>query len=356
MDQRATFLGRCDAGRGCAGNSARAPRTACTSAHASLARDAAASTSGPAPTRITISAPCSSTPAAPARSPETIPPSRVRRRGGRHARGGIGSRGFGSRRGRRRARRGTRARSSRRPRRRTPGAHSALRRSALLGKCDGDEGTGFSWREQDRQRPRSRVKGTIALTVPPCTPSCARIVAGTAGTCPSAPRTPQHTTMPAPVHNLAPRVHAHDARLAGGNLARQSPVCVASCAAPVVAAPPHPPLAALLRLSHPTQKPRAPPPREPRAPQLGDDQRDPDAEKPTPSAALTFPHDPKPSTYSSNGFCVAVKTFGSIRGDIAASSRPHPRHSGADFSSPGVPRVSVANRVRAVANLSVSVA
>ena len=192
MDQRATFLGRCDAGRGCAGNSARAPRTACTSAHASLARDAAASTSGPAPTRITISAPCSSTPAAPARSPARYRPRAyvVRSDAMRAAGSGPGgSEADEDDEGRDGV---TRARSSRRPRRRTPGAHSALRRSALIGKCDGDE-AGFSWREQDRQRPRSRVKGTIALTVPPCTPSCARIVAGTAGTCPSAPRTPRST-------------------------------------------------------------------------------------------------------------------------------------------------------------------
>ena len=45
-------------------------RTACMSAHASRARDAAASTAGPDPTRSTMSAPCSRTPAAASRSPE----------------------------------------------------------------------------------------------------------------------------------------------------------------------------------------------------------------------------------------------------------------------------------------------
>ena len=48
----------------------RRVRTACMSAHASRARDAAASTVGPDPTRSTMSAPCSRTPAAASRSPD----------------------------------------------------------------------------------------------------------------------------------------------------------------------------------------------------------------------------------------------------------------------------------------------
>ena len=48
----------------------RRVRTACMSAHASRARDAAASTAGPDPTRSTMSAPCSRTPAAASRSPD----------------------------------------------------------------------------------------------------------------------------------------------------------------------------------------------------------------------------------------------------------------------------------------------
>ena len=48
----------------------RRVRTACMSAHARRARDAAASTAGPDPTRSTMSAPCSRTPAAASRSPD----------------------------------------------------------------------------------------------------------------------------------------------------------------------------------------------------------------------------------------------------------------------------------------------
>ena len=56
--------------RGLIPGKVRRVRTACMSAHASRARDAAASTAGPDPTRSTMSAPCSRTPAAASRSPD----------------------------------------------------------------------------------------------------------------------------------------------------------------------------------------------------------------------------------------------------------------------------------------------
>jgi len=62
------FLGGVD--RGLIPGKVRRVRTACMSAHASRARDAAASTAGPDPTRSTMSAPCSRTPAAASRSPD----------------------------------------------------------------------------------------------------------------------------------------------------------------------------------------------------------------------------------------------------------------------------------------------
>ena len=62
------FLGGVD--RGLIPGKVRRVRTACMSAHTSRARDAAASTAGPDPTRSTMSAPCSRTPAAASRSPD----------------------------------------------------------------------------------------------------------------------------------------------------------------------------------------------------------------------------------------------------------------------------------------------